>query len=59
MSMEKLNPWRTGLAVALTAAIVQKMLHQPITSLKKRGNGRDGREFVPAVRELFHLDEPQ
>ncbi|MBI4491841.1 MAG: glutamyl-tRNA reductase [Chloroflexi bacterium] len=44
---------------ALTAAIVQKMLHQPIARLKDHGEGEDGRLFVPAVRELFQLDGRQ
>ena len=43
---------------ALTSAIVNKMLHQPITRLKAQSNG-DGASagYVRAVRELFALDE--
>lgn len=42
---------------SMTAAIVHKMLHQPISRLKVRVDGRDGRHYVPAVRELFQLGE--
>lgn len=40
---------------ALTTAIVNKMLHDPITRLKERGSGLDGKPYVHAIRELFDL----
>ncbi|MCI0346346.1 MAG: glutamyl-tRNA reductase [Chloroflexi bacterium] len=40
---------------ALTAAIVNKMLHGPIVRLKERGGQHDARLYVHAVRELFGL----
>jgi glutamyl-tRNA reductase len=40
---------------ALTLAIVNKMLHTPITRLKESGAGLDGKHYVHAVRELFDL----
>jgi len=42
---------------ALTVAIVNKMLHQPIVQLKQRGGQHDARVYVHAVRELFGLPE--
>lgn len=41
---------------ALTRAIVNKMLHQPIVRLKGRSNGADHRQYHSAIRELFDLD---
>ena len=40
---------------ALTRAIVKQLLHDPIATLRQRGD-RD--EYVHAVRTLFRLDEP-
>lgn len=42
---------------ALTAAIVKKLLHDPIVRLKQRRGGEDGNSHVRAVHELFCLDE--
>ncbi|HLG73984.1 MAG TPA: glutamyl-tRNA reductase [Chloroflexota bacterium] len=39
---------------ALSSAIVNKLLHGPIVSIKQRAQASD--TFVPAVRELFELD---
>jgi glutamyl-tRNA reductase len=43
---------------ALTAAIVNKVLHQPMTLLKKSQNNPAGESYVEAVRALFDLDLP-
>lgn len=40
---------------AMTRALVRQILHDPITTLRERGD-RD--VYVDAVRELFRLDEP-
>ncbi len=40
---------------SLTRAIVKQLLHDPISTLRQRGD-RD--EYVHAVRKLFRLDEP-
>ena len=40
---------------ALTVAIVNKILHLPITRLKSGHNGRDARDYAHVVRELFDL----
>ncbi len=42
---------------ALTAAIVNKLLHQPIVRLKERTPDHDGRQYAPAVRALFALPD--
>ena len=42
---------------ALTAAIVNKLLHQPIVRLKERSGDHDGRKYAPAVRTLFDLPD--
>ena len=43
---------------ALTAAIVNKVLHQPIMLLKKSQNDPAGESYVEAVRVLFDLELP-
>lgn len=43
---------------ALTAAIVNKVLHQPMTLLKKSQNEPSGDSYVEAVRVLFDLELP-
>jgi glutamyl-tRNA reductase len=42
---------------ALTAAIVNKLLHQPIVRLKERSGDHDGRQYAPAARALFALPD--
>ncbi|MBW2038439.1 MAG: glutamyl-tRNA reductase [Deltaproteobacteria bacterium] len=42
---------------ALTAAIVKKILHDPITLLKKTGQDSEGELYVDVVKKLFKLDE--
>ncbi|MFN8477052.1 MAG: hypothetical protein U0074_04385 [Kouleothrix sp.] len=49
--MPNLSPQEQAAIGALSNAIVNKLLHQPITTLKEH---RDG-ELVQAVHELFHL----
>ncbi len=43
---------------ALTAAIVNKVLHPPMTLLKKSQNDPSGDSYVEAVRVLFDLELP-
>lgn len=40
---------------ALTLAIMNKLLHEPIVRLKERGAALDGQHYLHAVRELFDL----
>jgi glutamyl-tRNA reductase len=43
---------------ALTSAIINKVLHQPTTILKRTQNGDGGEDYVDAVRVLFDLEPP-
>ncbi|MHB1131083.1 MAG: glutamyl-tRNA reductase [Chloroflexota bacterium] len=42
---------------ALTCAMVNKILHQPVTRLKAKSGNPDGARYDQVVRELFALDE--
>ncbi len=42
---------------ALTSAIVKKMLHDPITILKRADQNTSGEALVDALRKLFRLEE--
>jgi glutamyl-tRNA reductase len=42
---------------SLTSALVNKLLHHPITVLKRGKDFGDGEEFIRTVRKLFKLDE--
>jgi glutamyl-tRNA reductase len=41
----------------LSEAIVKKILHGPITLLKKQGRNAEGELYVAVVKKLFRLDE--
>ena len=42
---------------ALSQAIINKILHGPITQLKKTGHDSEGEAYVDMVKKLFQLDE--
>ena len=42
---------------ALSEAIVKKILHGPITLLKKHGRNSEEESYVDIVKKLFQLDE--
>jgi glutamyl-tRNA reductase len=42
---------------ALTTAIINKILHQPMTELKRQAASTDGHLFASALRALFRLSE--
>lgn len=44
---------------ALTKAIVKKILHHPVTHLKKESNNIDGDLYIEAVRKLFDLEQSE
>ncbi len=44
---------------ALTSALVKKILHDPITTLKRSDQDSSGEMLVDAARKLFHLDESE
>jgi len=57
-SLKELGPKERKSIEALTAAIVNKVLHQPITVLKRTQNDDSGENYVDAVRALFDLAPP-
>jgi glutamyl-tRNA reductase len=48
----ELSPEQRTAVEAMSAALVKRLLHDPIARLK----GADGERYVGAVRELFALD---
>ena len=44
-----------ALVEAASAAIVKKLLHQPIVELKRRGAEEEARDWARAIGELFAL----
>jgi glutamyl-tRNA reductase len=50
-----LSPEERARVEAMTAAIVKKILHQPIARLKSEGG--NGEQYVAALRDLFALGE--
>ena len=42
---------------ALSEAIVKKIIHGPITLLKKQSRNSEGESYVDVVKKLFRLDE--
>jgi len=44
---------------SLAASILNKVLHSPISSLKREVDGRSPMEMVTAVREIFNLPEEE
>ncbi len=56
--LKHLGPKEREAIDSLTAAIVKKVLHQPITVLKKSCNDIAGEQYLETVRKLFDLDPP-
>lgn len=44
---------------AMTSAIVKKILHDPLVTLKRADENSSGEELVDAVRKLFRLEESE
>ncbi|MCL5966693.1 MAG: glutamyl-tRNA reductase [Deltaproteobacteria bacterium] len=53
------DPKAKRVVEALASSIVNKVLHAPVTALKKDVEGRSPMELVAVVRELFDLPEDQ
>jgi glutamyl-tRNA reductase len=51
------DPKTRKVVESLAAAILNKVLHSPIASLKRETDGRSPMEMVTAVREIFDLPE--
>jgi glutamyl-tRNA reductase len=41
---------------AMTRAIIKKVLHQPIASLKEKNRNSDGHRYATAIRNLFGIE---
>lgn len=55
--LPRLTPEEREAIAALTASLVNKILHEPMTELKKLSTRRDGHWYATALRRLFSLDE--
>ena len=56
-SLRNLSDTEKEALEAMTNAIVNKLLHAPITQLKQQGR-REAVYFVAALRQLFEIEEP-
>jgi glutamyl-tRNA reductase len=56
-SLRHLNEQDRAALEAMTSAIVNKILHAPITQLKQQGR-REAVYFIAALRQLFEIEEP-
>jgi glutamyl-tRNA reductase len=52
-----LDPGQRESVERLTRAIVNKLLHSPVTALRRHRGDRGGSMYVDAVRALFRLDD--
>ena len=41
----------------MTSSIINKILHKPTVNLKKKIQTSEGRTYLKAIRDLFHLDD--
>ena len=55
--LKGLSPEAEEAVNALTASLVNKLLHSPITELKRRAAGDDAPTFLRVTRSLFGLDD--
>jgi glutamyl-tRNA reductase len=55
--LKGLSPEAEEAVDALTASLVNKLLHSPITELKRRAAGEDAPTFLRVTRSLFGLDD--
>ena len=55
--LKGLSPEADEAVNALTASLVNKLLHSPITELKRRAAGDDAPTFLRVTRSLFGLDD--
>lgn len=57
--MGDLTPEQREAVTALTRAMVNKILHQPMTELKRRAALQDGHLYTSVLRRLFGLEEKE
>ena len=55
--MGDLTPDQREAVSALTASIINKILHQPMTELKRQASSTDGHLYASILRALFRLPE--
>jgi glutamyl-tRNA reductase len=55
--MGELTPEQREAVTALSHAVVNKILHQPMTELKRRAAHQDGHLYTSVLRRLFGLEE--
>ncbi len=55
--LKGLSPEAEEAVNALTASLVNKLLHSPITEIKRRAAGDDAPTFLRVTRSLFGLDD--
>ncbi|TYO99315.1 glutamyl-tRNA reductase [Geothermobacter ehrlichii] len=55
-NLKHLGPKEEKAIHAMTSAIINKILHSPISRLKQAQNGDDGDLYVDALRALFELE---
>lgn len=56
---EELTAQELGILAAYGNAMVKKLLHEPVTQLKREAHRSDSYYYVDAMRYLFDLDEDQ
>lgn len=54
-ALQNLSPKEQKVLEAMTAAIVNKILHHPVTHLKKEANKIEGDLYIDTIRKLFDL----
>jgi glutamyl-tRNA reductase len=57
--LPELTPAQRETISAMAASICNKILHHPLTELKRQAALTDGHLYVRALRRLFHLEEPE
>jgi glutamyl-tRNA reductase len=55
--IKELDPAQQENIRILTGSILNKVLHDPVNSLKEESNGSGATAYVEAVRKLFKLEE--
>lgn len=54
-SMDEVSEEEREVLEAMTSAIINKILHRPLTILKEKGDTIEGDMYIEALRELFDL----
>jgi len=57
--LPELSPEQREAITSMTAAMVNKILHQPMTELRRRAVHQDGHLYSTVLRRLFGLEEKE